>query len=143
MGASGCSVFAGLATGNPVVDATTFEQAAVIADQIAVAAFNIAEPLLPASVQVQAQADFTKAQAVFQNSMAVLADAVKAYEDGTSQNWGALYGDVTAAVDQVVAIVMQFGSTQAGVSKIALMSPAFATRSVDLTRAVATLHRYH
>lgn len=140
---SGCAAFASLATGNPVVVATAFEDAANVADKIAEDAFAIAEPLLSPTEAVAAQAAMTKAQATYGDAIAALNDAIKGYEDGTSQNWSALYADAEAAIDAIVSAVDVWGTSAAGGPHVTLVTPAFATARAKLTRAVATVHRYH
>lgn len=140
---TGCSGFlSGLATSNPVVDATAFENAANVADGIAVNAFQIIEPLLPAADQAVAQADFAKAQATYQGVIAALNDAIQAYQDGTSQNWTSLYTDIQNAIDAIVAIVDSYGGSPAAALSVARGSSAFVTERALLTTAVATVHKY-
>lgn len=140
----GCgSLFAKLATTNPVVDATAFEEAAGVADRVAEEAFAIALPLLPAANQAPAQAAMSKAQASYGDAIAALNDAVRGYQDGTSQNWSGLYADVESAVDALVSAVDVWGSPAAGGARVMLVAPAFATAQANLTRAVITVHRYH
>lgn len=140
---SGCAALSELATSNPVVVADSFEHAAEIADDVAVAAFNIARPFLPAVQQAAADAAFAKAQAAYHDAMTALNDAVKGYQDGTSQNWTALYADVVGAIDAVVAAVDEFASPKTGSARDAFVSPDFATARAHLGHAVATVHRYH
>ena len=107
------------------------------------AAFEIALPLLPAADQPAAQADFAKAQSTYQGVIATLNDAIKAYQDGTDQNWAALYTDVQNAIDAIVAIVDQYGSAPVAASRVSLANPPFMAQRALLKTAVATVHRYH
>lgn len=138
-GTAGCS---NIVTTNPAVIATDFEAAATRVDQIAVGAFNIALPLLPAADQAQAQADFTLAQATFTSSLVAIDEAVKAYQDGTSQNWSQLFADAEKTIDAIVSIVDLYTAPKAGAARMA--PPAtFATQRALLLRATTSLHRYH
>jgi hypothetical protein len=140
--ASGCALFQSVEK-NPVVAATTLVQVLNDADGVATAAFNAAEPLLPASQQAQATADWAKGQTTLQNAEVALEDAAQAYEAGTSQNWGALVTAAKGAFDAVVAILDLYGATLMGASKVALSSPVFATQRAQLALRVAVIHRYH
>lgn len=142
MGASGCALFQSIEK-NPVVAATTLVQVLNDADGVATAAFNAAEPLLPASQEAQATADWAKGQTTLQNAEVALEDAAQAYEAGTSQNWGALVTAAKGAFDAVVAILDLYGATLMGASKVALSSPVFATQRAQLALRVAVIHRYH
>jgi hypothetical protein len=133
--APGCSLFAGLATSNVVVDAQGFVEAANVADGIAVDIFDA----LPASVQASAGQAFATAQATFQGTITVIDDAIQAYEDGTSQNWVQLYADVQNAVTAISTLVAQLSNAQLAAGP---PSNVLVLKVASLARAAATVHRY-
>lgn len=143
LGATGCAtLFPGLTTGNPVADMTAFVQVAETADGIAVEAWTLAQPLIPAASLASAQAAYTKVQDAYQAAVALAEDAIQAYQGGAAENWGTVMAAVTSAVDAVITVLGQFGVSVLGAAKVVMLPPEFAVHLSTLKAAQTTLHAY-
>jgi hypothetical protein len=139
-GLTGCSALSQLNVNTVIADMTAFVQSAEVADQVAVDAWNIAEPLIPAGQQASAIATEQQYQTAFQTATQAFTAAIAAAQAGQVQNWALLLAQVTSAVDDIVSLVNQFGGNAAATPAA---TPALATKLVLLKNAQLVIHRYH
>jgi hypothetical protein len=119
-------------TKNPIAQIQSFEQEVATILTILNTAWQFIQPFIPAAVLPFAQTQYTNAVAAVGHAEAALQDGVTAAVDATQSpmpDFSGLVTAVTAAVNQVIAIVDQYKGTapvavpDAGPTIVAATSP--------------------